>query len=332
MLITAGAVAVWRQVRQPQFYEAGTFVLEPRNGHPMVCSSGWRIHFRWDGEALAVTRGDVPAGVHETEFTRYRELTSTVQLADREIEVDGDVIATALSPTVPDGWRRCMAVTVGKGRQERIDYIGGGEEARTKVEYRWDEYSAQFYDFGTAELEAEIELNEMYAVRRELMLNTVGYDTGDLDLAVVMSSVLGLADELGVTGQFQTGRNSMTYETGILDREMWEVLPSGLSGYGVPQEVPDIFMGTGGRFAVVYRMTRGEELLAFYESSSSASSMQSSLVPAVTYHLSTRYLAKPCLAVLAQLLEAELTACMLSAIMMAILAGIWHFLLPRRSR
>jgi len=322
---------LWHVVSKPLFHEAGTFVLDLRDGHPMVCSSGKRIHFNWDGEPLAITPGPLPSGEHQTQFKRYRELTSTVQLANKQIEVDGDVIATALSPTAPDGWQRCIAVTVGKGRRERIKHRGGGDEATTEIQYRWDQSIAEFYDFYSAKLEAEIDLNGMYAARREWMLRTAGHDTGEMEGAIVMAGSLGLERTVTMTAQFRTGEHSTTYETGVLDRDKWLVVPSGFSGYGIPQEVPEIYVGPEDKAGVVYSMTTKEELLAFYDLSSTQVSISSVNVPSAKFPLRRKHLTEPYMAVLLNLLKAVLAAFIMSVAMLFTVTGIWHFLLPRRA-
>jgi hypothetical protein len=330
-LFAVGGVVLWRAAREPLFDEPGTFVLDPRDGHPMVCSSGKRIHFSWDGEVLAVTPGPLPPGEHQTRFRRYRELTSTVQLANKQFEVDGDVIATALSPTAPEGWQRCLAVTVGKGRRERIKHRGGGDEATTEIQYEWEQSTTAFYDYYSGKLEAEIDLNGMFTARRELMLRTASHDIGEMEGATVMAGSLGMDKAVAMTAQFRTGEHSTMYETGVLDREMWHVVPSGYSGYGIPQEVPDIFVGPEDKTAVVYGMTTKEELLAFFELSASTVSRSGTNIPSARFQLRRKNLFELVMTVLLNALTGALAAAVMSGAVEFILAGIWHFLLPRRA-
>lgn len=330
-LAVVGAAVLWRAASRPLFYEPGTFVLDPRDGHPLVCSSGKRIHFSWDGEPQAITPGSVPPGEHQTQFKRYYELTSTVQLANKQIEVDGDVIATALSPTAPDGWQRCLAVTVGKGRKEKVKHRGGGDEATTEIQYEWAQSTAAFYDYYSGKLEAEIDLNGMFTARRELMLRTASHDIGEMEGATVMAGSLGMDKAVAMTAQFRTGEHSTMYETGVLDREMWHVVPSGFSGYGIPQEVPDIFVGPEDKTAVVYGMTTKEELLAFYELSAGQVAQSGSNMASARFQLRRKNLLELDMTVLFSVLIGALAAAAISGAVEFLLTGIWHFLLPRRA-
>jgi len=223
-----------------------------------------------------------------------------------------------------------LALAAGTPRAGKLEYKIEAKDLSPLGEEMRREIAGMQYIMNPYQLKQFFALRDD-AARREWMLRTAGHDTGEMEGAIVMAGSLGLERTVTMTAQFRTGEHSTTYETGVLDRDKWLVVPSGFSGYGIPQEVPEIYVGPEDKAGVVYSMTTKEELLAFYDLSSTQVSISSVNVPSAKFPLRRKHLTEPYMAVLLNLLKAVLAAFIMSVAMLFTVTGIWHFLLPRRA-
>ncbi|MBN2081117.1 hypothetical protein JW859_02800 [bacterium] len=174
------------------------FGLDPLDGHPVAQVDSRHLHFSWDGDVVAITPALREPVIPKTEFWRVRELTSTVEAGGRRYTVDGDIIAVAVSPELPTGGTRCVALTVGRDRQTKFKHYGGGAEAWTKETYEWNKFYGLIFDYETGEKQHEVDLYNMLLtsagqIRRqhkrllkaEIFSASIGPD-GGLGLAVIM--------------------------------------------------------------------------------------------------------------------------------------------------
>jgi hypothetical protein len=319
-LVAVGAALVWRAAREPLFDEPGTFVLDPRDGHPMACSSGKRVHFGWDGKVLAVTPGPVPLGRHQSDFKRYTEPISTVQLADRQIEVDGNVITTALSPTAPDGGKRCLAVTVEKKAQPGSP-AAVGNSAEPAGSDQGVQYFGYVFDYVSGEQLLGEELFPLSCYQNGQMPREICL----LDAEIVKANA-GPDGGIGLAIEFSFARDDwqdgQLVKNGLFSRNGWR--PSSVVMH-TPRTFPDaheIYVGPGNRYIWCTGHGSSRLDLQFFDATGGRP---------VNQKISFGSDPKLRSIYLAGIWHWTAGGFLLSLAIVAILALGWHFLLPRRT-
>ena len=304
------------------------FGLDPLDGHPVAQVDNRHLHFSWAGDVVAITPAMRELVVPKTEFWRVRELTSTYRSRKHTYTVDGDIIAVAVSPELPTGGTRCVALTVGRDRQSKLKHYGGGEDAWTKEVFAWNEFYGLIFDYETGELLYEVDLYNMLLSRS----GQIRRQHKRLLKAEIFSASIGPDGGLGLAAITRNEWENRPIESGLSIK-----LVDGIQWYSPSMtqmcqndfpEGHELVVGGNNDYVWCIRPDSSPMVL-FYDYSGHPWTSASFGVP-LKYrrvHQPEASVITTCVQHIAIALAAGWFAALICS---AILAGLWHFLLPRR--
>jgi hypothetical protein len=147
--------------------------------------------------------------------------------------IEGEIEFVYLAPSVPEGWPRCLVVTL---RQKGVITGGAGSAVP-------DGIIALLFDFNSGELLAEFDLREIHG-------SLTGIVCDELRAEVKCASV-GPDGEIGLALWFSTQSGAFYEEIGVWDGYSWAPVVGAKAGYEpLLSYLESMYMGPGKLVAV----------------------------------------------------------------------------------